>query len=408
MRSKTELQGKFDSALATPRPEGAGVGGEDKTPGPGTRRHSREGSFHSETEMQFDLDAFATHVAGAMAREQKAGSGSVLRSTGRMFLGRCWEWVSAHNYSTRGAALVRELFLASYSTVIDDSDQFGTVTTLCELQTAEVTVLHLLAQEEKHWFREGSLMFAFRSSGDDGGSDREQNQLLRVVNTILEKQVEVLALCDRPTNAEPEGPSGPKEAPSNGDRHLSQTNGNGSASNATVSATPAMLHKVHKVHTTQATQTDVVVEPQVPAQGSGRGVDPVAPGPSQAASLVSPKPDLKMPEGSRPLPTLRSAVNGSDKGHANGDENGHSAPVEQNSGGGEDVLRSLYPAAFPTVIPPGSTAGYNYSMKAPIHYSSLTAKTLLGESTDSTPHWGAAATSPRIPVRSPPQHGEPQ
>jgi len=406
MRSKTELQGKFDSALATPRPEGGGIDGDDdKAPRLGTRpsrRPSREdGSFRSEMDMLFDLDAFATHVAGVMAREQRAGSASVLRSTGRMFLGRCWEWVSAHNYSTRGPELVRGLFLASYSTVIDDSDGFGTVTTQCELQTAEVTVLHLLAQEERHWFREGSLMFAFRSSGDDGGSDREQNQLLRVVNTILEKQVEVLALCDRPADVDSEGPPGPKEAPANGDRHPSLTNGNGSSSNATVSATPAVLHKTQATH---ATQTDLVKEPQVPARG-GRGVDSAAAGSSQAASLVSPKLDLKMTEASRPLPTLRSALNGSDAVH--GDENGHSATVEKNSGGGEDVLRSLYPAAFPTVIPPGSTAGYNYSMKAPIHYSSLSAKSLLGESPDSTSHWGTTtATSPRIPVRSPPQQGE--
>jgi hypothetical protein len=402
MRSNTELQGKFDSALATPRP----VGGEDngKTSGLGTRRPSREdGNFQTEAEMQFNLDAVAEHVAAAMAREQKTGSGSVLRSTGRMFLGRCWEWVSAHNYSTRGVAQVRELFLTSYSTVIDDSDQFGTATSVCELATAETTLLHLLAQEERHWFREGSLMFAFRSSSDDGGSDREQNQLLRVVNTILEKQVEVLALCERPADAGSEGPAGPKEAPANGDRHPSMANGNGSSSNATVSATPAVLPKAQATH---ATQTEPVAEPQAPA-ASVRGADSAAPRPTQAASLVSPKPGLKMFEGPHPVPALRSAYNGSNTGHTDGDSNGHPSAVEQNSGSGEDVLRSLYPAAFPTVIPPGSTTGFNYSMKAPIHYSSLSAKSLLGEGPDSTPRSGtAAATSPRIHVRSPPQPGE--
>ena len=397
-RSKTEIQGKLDSALATPRPAGE----EPRVSREGLRRISMEDGEPGEAE--FDLDHFSAHVGEAMGREQRKGSGSVLKSTGRLFLGRCWEWISARDYRRHGAGLVRGLFLNSYQTVVDHSDSFGEANTICEQHVAEDVILHMLAQEERHWFREGSLMFAYRSSDGAADSDREFHQLLRVVHTVLEKQQGVLdlAAAARAAEQDTDGPSGP----------LEPTLGKGDGGSLWANGASARQR-------TQTTQTEPLATNSlnggsgVSSRNGSRRNFTMRDGPAAAGTAL---PETKFPaNGAAQLraasgASVTSAASGAS---LNGDGDWAARLSEELGGrkGGvvesdKNMIRSMYPAGFPAAIPGGPTSGYNYSLKAPVNYSSLSALDILSESPVGSPGRAPGARKAAGAVRSPRQYGE--
>ena len=160
IRSKGGVQGKLDSAVT------AADGGLDHA-GAGLAIVKR-GSTLMAGEEALDVDQFSAHVGEAMGREQRA-PGGVFTSLGKRLFGSAWDRVAAVNYSKHGPALVRGRFERSRLAVVQSADAGGDGRTM-PLDEAVDVVLHMLAREERRWYREGSLIFAFRS--DDPARDQ--------------------------------------------------------------------------------------------------------------------------------------------------------------------------------------------------------------------------------------------
>ena len=161
-----------------------------------------QGDVSGSESRTFDLDIFSDFVGRLLSAEQRKLQGSLLKSTGRLLLGCLWDRLFTLNYARCGAEYAVKLFVRSYKMVVDDTDLFGSSTMQCEDDIAADVILHALMQHERHWFREGSLMFPYRTLDEAQlKAERQCHQMARTLAILRDKKAELLNILESGTCA---------------------------------------------------------------------------------------------------------------------------------------------------------------------------------------------------------------
>ena len=165
--SKGSVQGRLDSGVGCatkPPPRASAACALDSEEAPPALA---DAGFEEAEEdgAGVDVGGLVDYLGAVLAREQAEGRGSAMMSA---VLGRCWEYCASKRYAgSRGPALAWEHLGACYREAVGETEGPEGRWTLADAADA---ALRMLAQEERHWFRSGSLMFPWRG---DGGVEEE-------------------------------------------------------------------------------------------------------------------------------------------------------------------------------------------------------------------------------------------